>query len=353
MRAFARTATRMGTVVAAFCLMTATAAEARTRVRHVPGTYPTIQAAIDASNAGDVVDVAPGSYCGATVTTPVTLRGHGQATIVGCDESPTVSGELRAGFYLPGADGTNAASGTHIEGFAFDGRGIAQDNLAPLAVGVFARFADGVHVENNLFEGTVQAITNTAGDGWVIAGNRIEGLTLFDCTGALCAGGDGIVIQLARDTVAAAGGPGAAVNRPEHNVVVGNRVSGAIPDGFSTFSMAGVFVFAADDTLVARNDLNIPDNPNAEATGDGVLVTNVCCGEPDVVPGARNTAVLFNDGRDSQFGLVVEGTGGANTGGLVQFGNSGPILIEGALVASPPPRRPMAARPWFGRRTLF
>jgi nitrous oxidase accessory protein NosD len=335
------------------CLLVSASVAAKTRVRQVPRIYRTIQAAVDASNAGDVIDVAPGSYCGATVTTAVTLLGHGQATIVGCPESPIVSDELRAGFYLPGADGENAASGTHIDGFTFDGRGIAQDNLDPLAVGVFARFADGVRVEDNVFEGTVQAITNTAGDGWVIARNRIEGLTLFDCTGDLCAGGDGIVIQLARDSVAATGGPGAAVNRPEHNVVYGNRVSGAIPDGFDAFSMAGIFVMAADETLVDGNDVSIPDNPNADATGDGVLITNVCCGEPEVVPGARNTAVLFNDGHDSQFGVVVEGTGGANTAGLALYRDSGPVMVEGNLVATPAPRRPLAARRWFGRRTLF
>jgi hypothetical protein len=117
--------------------------------------------------------------------------------------------------------------------------------------------------------------------------------------------------------------------------------------------MAGVFVLAADDTLVARNRVSIPDNPNADATGDGILVSNVCCGEPDVVPGARNTGIIFNDGRDSQFGVVVEGTGGANTGGLVLRGNSGPVLVEGNLVTSPPPRRPLATRRWVGRRTLF
>ena len=204
-----------------------------------------------------------------------------------------------------------------------------------------------------MFEGTIQAITNTAGDGWLIAHNRIEGLTLFDCTGTLCAGGDGIVIQLARDAIAAPGGPGAAVNRPEHNVVLGNQVSGAIPDAFDVFSMAGIFVLAADDTLVERNDVDIPDNANADATGDGILVSNVCCGEPELTPGARHTVVIFNEGRDSQFGVVVEGTGGANTGGLVLFGNSGPVMVEGNLVASPPPRRPLAARPWVGRRTLF
>ncbi|HEX3901385.1 MAG TPA: hypothetical protein VH853_00965 [Polyangia bacterium] len=340
--------------VAVICSsLAAASATARPRVRRVPGIYRTIQAAVDASNAGDVIDVGPGSYCGATVTKPLTFLGHGRATIEGCPESPTISDELRVGFYLPGSDGVSAASGTRIEGFTFDGRGIAEDDLEPLALGVFARFAGDVHVEDNVFLGTVQAITNTAGDGWLVARNRIEGLTLFDCTGELCAGGDGIVIQLAHDAIAAAGGPGAAVNRPEHNVIVGNQVNGAIPDGFDDFSMAGIFVFAADDTTVERNTVSIPDNPNADATGDGVLVSNVCCGEPAVSPGARRTFVLFNDGRDSQFGVVVEGTGGDNTAGLVLYGDSGPLMVEGKLVANQPPRRPLTARRSFGRRTLF
>jgi hypothetical protein len=300
-----------------------------------------------------VIDVAPGSYCGATLAAPLTLLGHGQATIVGCPESPTVSDVLRVGFYLPGADGASDSSGARIDGFTFDGVGIAEDNLDPLALGVVGRFANGVRVENNVFEGTVQAITNTAGDGWIIERNRIEGLTLFDCHGTLCAGGDGIVIQLARDTIAAAGGPGAAVNRPEHNVVFDNQISGAIPDAFDVFSMAGVFVFAADDTLVDRNQVSIPDNPTADATGDGILISNVCCGEPAVTPGARGTTVLFNDGRDSQFGVVVEGSGGDNTTGLTLYGNSGPVMVEGTLVNDHPSRRPAVARRWIGRRTLF
>ena len=254
-------------------------------VRRVPGSYATIQAAVDAAGAGDIIDVAPGRHCGARIDRPVTLLGHGRATIIGCADGPALSSGVRAGFQLPGADGASGASGTHIEGFVFDGRGISADNLEPLGVAIIATFASHVRVERNVILGTVQGITNTAGDSWLIVHNVIRDLTVFDCTGALCGGGDGIVIQIARDPTAVPGGPEAAGNRPKDNVVVGNVIEGDIPDGFEAFDMAGVFVFAADRTVVARNRLSLPDNPNADAEGIGVLVDNSCCGLPAIVPG--------------------------------------------------------------------
>ena len=249
-----------------------------------------------------------------------------------------LGGGIRAGFRLAGADGVSAASGTQIEGFVFDGRGVSAANLEPLGLAIIGAFANDVRVERNRILGTVQGITNTGGDRWVIVHNVIDDLTVFDCTGALCGGGDGIVIQLATS---------APDSRPSRNFVAGNVVNGAIPDGFGVFSMVGVFVFAADGTVVTRNRLSIPDNPNAEAIGQGVLVDNSCCGQPAVTPGARNTVVTFNDGRDSEIGVEIDGTGGENTGGLVLFGNLGPVVVEGALVDDGPrPRRPFA----HGRR---
>jgi hypothetical protein len=323
-------------------------------ILRVPDEFATIQAAVDAAAAGDIVDVGPGSHCGATIDKPVTLVGRGRATIVGCADGPVLSNGVRAGFRLPGADGASAASGTRIEGFVFDGRGISGDNLAPLGVAVIAGFANDVRVEHNVVLGTVQAITNTAGDRWVIAHNRIEGLTVFDCTGALCGGGDGIVIQLARDGGDAPGGPGAPVNRPESNLVFDNLVTGAIPDGFGVFSIVGVFLFDADGTVVTRNRLAIPDNPAADAIGQGVLVSDVCCGEAPLLPGARNTVITFNDGRDSQIGVEIDGTGGENTGGLVLFRNAGPVVVEGTVVDDgPPPRRPFAHHHRPPHRPMF
>jgi hypothetical protein len=319
---------------------------AEARVLRVPQGFPTIQAAVDAAAGGDVVDVAPGSYCGATVETPVTLLGHGRATIVGCADGPVLSGGIRAGFRLPGADGTSAASGTHIDGFVFDGRGISQTNLDPLGVAIIANFASDVRVERNVVLGTVQAITNTAGDRWLIAHNRIEGFTVFDCTGALCGGGDGVVVQLARDGGDAPGGPSAAVNRPEQNLIFDNEISGVIPDGFDVFSLVGVFLFDADGAVVTRNQLAVPANPNAGATGDGVLVSDFCCDEAPLLPGARNDVITFNDDRGSQVGVEIDGTGGENTQGLVLFGNLGQVIVEGNVVDNGWSAGRVAARGW-------
>jgi nitrous oxidase accessory protein NosD len=337
---------RLAAVVMAVALSTAPAV-AGAAVQHVPQRFATIQAAVDGAAPGDEIRVARGSYCGATIDKPLTLIADAGVTIVGCADGPILFGELRAGFVLPGAAGTSAASGTRITGFVFDGRGVSETNLDPLALGVFARFASDVQVTGNLFLGTVEAINNTAGDRWLIARNRIEGLTLFDCTGSLCAGGDGITIGIARGDVAAPGGDAAAVNRPEGNVVVANDVEGTIPDGFDVFDMAGIFVFAADGTLVERNRLVIPENPAAGAQGYGILVDDVCCGNATpIVPGARNTVLLFNDGRRSQLAVQVEGTGGANTQGLVLFGDLGVIEVEGNQL---PVRRFASAR----RQHLF
>ena len=335
----------VGFIAAAGVWLAAAPGEAQARTRRVPERYATIQAAVDAADAGDVIDVGPGRHCGATIDRPVRLDGNGRAVIVGCAEGPTLGGGIRAGFRLPGADGASAASGTQIEGFVFDGRGVSAANLEPLGVAIIGAFANDVRVERNRILGTVQGITNTGGDRWVIVHNVIDDLTVFDCTGALCGGGDGIVIQVATS---------APDSRPSRNLVAGNVVNGAIPDGFGVFSMVGVFVFAADGTVVTRNRLSIPDNPNADAIGQGVLVDNSCCGQPAVTPGARNTVVTFNDGRDSEIGVEIDGTGGENTGGLVLFGNLGPVVVEGALVDDGPrPRRPFVHGRRLARRPLF
>jgi len=328
-------------------LLSATAAHAATL--RVPAHYRTIQAAVDAAAPGDRIRVSRGRYCGATLTKPVRLEGHGRPRIIGCTTSPVTSPGVRAGFYLPGTQGVNPASGSHIRGFVFDGQGVSNANLAPLSVGVFARFANDVRVESNRFIGTVQAITNTGGDRWRIKRNRIEQLTLFDCT-VRCSGGDGIIIALAIGGLAAPGGASAAINRPEDNLIAGNIIEGTLPDGFSAFSMAGVLLLSADRTTVRSNRLRLRDNPTASATGQGILVSNTCCGlGVGFLPGSRFTTIKYNDARQSEVGIVVEGTGGANTEGLYLRRNRGSLQIEGvaqlALAARARVLSPVLAQP--------
>jgi hypothetical protein len=301
----------------------------------VPAQYSTIQAAVDAATAGDRIVVSRGRYCGATLTKPVVLEGRGRPRVVGCATSPAVTTGLRAGFFLPGSKGQSPASGSQIRGFVFDGRGVSSTNLEPLSFGVFARFASDVVVERNRFLGTVQAVTNTGGDRWLIRQNRLTELTLLDCTVRHCTGGDGIVLQLARGSLAAAGGDAAAENRPENNRVVDNRVEGSAPDGFSAFSMVGVLLLSADHTTVLGNRLALRDNPSAAAVGQGIVVSNTCCGlGTSFLPGSRFTTIAFNDARRSEAGILVEGSAGANTSGLLLHENRGSVTLEGELVGN-------------------
>ena len=300
------------------------------RTWRVPADKPTIQAAVDAAAADDEIRVAPGDHCGATITKPLSLLGQadgaGPARIVGCQGGPTLSPGLRVGFMLPGEAPGAAASGTTISGFHFDGAGISSENLRPLAFGVFARFAHDVTVAGNEFQGTVQAITNTAGDGWSIRSNRIQGLTVFDCTGEHCGGGDGIVVQVASGTEAAAGGASNAFNRPEGTLILGNSIEGRAPPGFSAFAMAGILVLGGEATLIFNNRLEI--KAGVEANGEsptrlaaGVLLDDQhAASATPLDPGTKFTGVLLNNALGSDHALVVEGTGGD---GLMAAGNFG------------------------------
>lgn len=299
-------------------LLVAPAAQAEDRREHsrrphvlrVPQDHATIQAAVDAASDGDRIVVSRGHFCGATLTRRVALQGKSGATIVGCDAP--VSGPYRVGFLLP----DTRASGSSIHGFRFDGRGVSNANLAPLGAGILARSANDVSVVDNDFEGTFQAVTNTDGSGWTVLFNRLEHLTALTCDGG-CAGGDGIVFQqrLVLD------------HRPRGNLAAFNHVQGDIPDGLNEFSMVGVLVLGQSRAVVVGNDFKIPHNPDADAQGVGVLVTDHCCAAV-VVSTSVKTDVLFNDGRRSELVLRVDPDAQGGDGNLEDariFGNRGKV----------------------------
>ena len=280
----------------------------------VPEDYATIQMAADAALAGDQINVGPGEWCGATITKRVDLFGQGNPTIAGCATSPTLAGVLRIGFFLPDA----AASGTTIRHFVFDGQGASNANLDPLSFAVFARDADDVAIEQNTVLGTIQAITNTSGSGWTVSHNNIEGFSVLACEpGGFCGGGIGIVFQ-ERDTA----GP-----RQTDNSAMFNDINGAIPDNFDVFSLAGILVLGGEDgSFIQKNRVDIPDNVTSLAEGQAVVVTDVCCGLPTPFSTAINSTIVKNDGRGSEFSIVItldSGGGTSNTVGTTLRGNLG------------------------------
>jgi len=286
----------------------------------VPEDQPTIQAAIDAASAGDQVRVGPGQWCGATVTKQLDLFGEGGATLVGCPSpAPNLAGVLRIGFFLPNA----SASGTTIRHFVFDGRGVSNANLAPLSFAVFARDASNVVVEQNNILGTVQAITNTQGSGWTVSHNTIDGLTVFACDGPFCGGGDGIVFQERR----------VAMPRGADNGATFNVITGAVPNALNAFSMVGILAIAQDGTVIKNNRISIPNNPVALGDGQAIVITDACCGLPAGFLTSINSVIVNNDGRGSEFSVVIEkdfGGGTGNSAGTTLRGNFGVNDINGS-----------------------
>jgi hypothetical protein len=289
------------------------------RSLQVPREHPTVQAAVDAAADGDRIVVGRGRFCGATIDKRLDLVGVHGATIIGCAD-PVIGPGLRAGFFLPDA----RASGTRIRGFRFDGRGVSNANLLPLALGVLARQVDRVEVTDNEFLGIVQAVTNTDGSGWRVLFNRIEDLTALTCDG-LCTGGDGIVFQqrLRLDV------------RPKGNVAAFNRIEGRIPDGLDEFSFAGIFVLGQEGAFLLANRLAIPDNPAAAGEGDGILVTDQCCASV-VVSTSIGSRILFNEGQRSEVAVRIAPDAQGGLGNLEDakvFGNRGRVeLPPGAPV---------------------
>lgn len=304
-------------VLTVICFSSLSLAIAKPTTHRVPVDFATIQIAVDNAMAGDQIRVGSGEWCGATVTKRLDFFGEGNATIIGCPSSPNLAGVLRIGFFLPSAD----ASGSTFRHFVFDGADVSNQspgNFAPLSFAIFARDADDVIIEHNHVIGTVQSFTNTNGSGWTVNHNTIEDLTVFTCDGMLtCGGGDGIVFQDRN-----AGGP-----RQTDNTAMFNVINGAVPDNLQLFSMAGIIVLGAEDgTVLQKNRIKIPGNPLAAGEGHAIRVSDVCCGGADGFQTVINSVIVKNDGRHSEFALVIDkdSTGGTgNTEGATIRGNLG------------------------------
>jgi hypothetical protein len=308
-------------VVVALCgLMLSTAPNAFASTIQVPKDYPTIQLAVNAAAAGDMIRVGPGQWCGARITKPLDLEGEGGATIIGCTNGipgPSSIGSFRIGFRLNAV----VASGTTIRHFTFDGRGWSFTNPTPLALGIFAAnsvspSANDVVVEYNQFLGGLDGVVS-GGSGWSIDHNVFDGFTIEPVSGV---GGAAIVLVN-------------AVSLSTNNTVAFNKITTTVPAGtFPSFAtqidipFAGVVALAQDSALLTKNTVSIAQGPGATGASAAILVSDqqsMATG-PDLT--SANSVIVNNDGRGSNYSVVITldlGGGTRNTVNTTLRGNFG------------------------------
>ena len=284
----------------------------------VPQDFPTIQLAVNNANAGDTIRVGPGSWCGARITKTLNLVGEG-ATIVGCPAgNPGPVGKLlRRGFFV-----NVAASGTSIRSFIFDGSGISDANLSPLALGVDAGFGTtNVIVDSNRFLGGLGGI-QAYGSGWFITHNVFDGFTVLS-------NGTGGFAILSEDF---------QTGRFTGNSYLHNVITATVPPGsFSFISLTnevdvpfgGIVIAGHDGTIISNNRIDITANAGGDA-GVGIIATDAT---PDGQSSTTaNLVITSNDGRGSQYGLIItkdQTLGTGNSVGATLRGNFGVNLIDG------------------------
>jgi hypothetical protein len=289
----------------------------------VPEDFPTIQLAVNSAHPGDTIRVGPGRWCGALISKPLTLVGEG-ATIMGCPPGPAGTGPVgslfKRGFSITkNASGNSLpGSGTSIRGFVFDGVGFSETNRSPLAYGIFSAGANDLVVDSNTFLGGgcgVVVTGVTGANGAQVTHNVFNGFTVL-----LNSGFGGVAIEV--DGTHSTG-----------NVIQFNTITSAVPPGdYSPVSwinevdvpMAGIVVDGQDGAVISNNKSSITSNAHGDG-GVGLLATDPF-GWTTI-----NLGITNNDGRGSQYGVIVtndQGGGTGNSVGLTLRGNFGVNLIN-------------------------
>lgn len=265
-------------------LVPGSAVAAKTPTWTVPGDFATIQAAIDnaAVQNGDQIVVGPGTFDGALVTKGVHIVGRGQTLING---GPVHGSGLIQGFrFLTGSDG---ASLSHL---------VFNVDLAIMN----GEAVDGVTVDHNTFNNTIQAISNWRGNNWLIDHNDIVDLR------TRCGGGIGILIgDYAGGTV-------------EDNVVSHNRIMGTIHVSagdcggyngsgivlYADFRWGGFGSTAITNNRVVHNDITINSDTPAVVDAVAFELTDTR-DDGSLTPVTFDNAIGFNDFRGSSIQMAL------------------------------------------------
>jgi hypothetical protein len=303
--------------LAVFALSPVSFAQATHRV---PQDFPTIQLAVNNANSGDTIRVGPGRWCGARITKTLNLVGEG-ATIMGCPAGipGPVGNIVHRGFFL-----NVAASGSSIRNFIFDGKGFSDTNLNPLGLGIQTAFGtNSVTVDSNNFLGGLGGIQGPYGNDWLVTHNVFDGFTILSDG----SGGFGILSEDFQ------GGPFTG------NVYIHNVITAVVPPGNFSFAsfinevdvpFIGIAIAGHNGTIIAHNKISIASNAGGDA-GAGIIATDASA--DGISSTTSNLVITNNDGRGSQYGLIItkdQSGGTGNTVGATIRGNFGVNLINGS-----------------------
>ncbi len=144
------------------------------------GGYATIQAAVDAANAGDTILIGPGTYAGATIDKALTIIGSGAgATIInsgGATDGLALSGDINATFggnatvsisgigFTDNQDGIEVHSDTKLNALNIDSDAFNQNIINGVGMGSGAPNLANISITNSAFTRDGNGTENGDGD---------------------------------------------------------------------------------------------------------------------------------------------------------------------------------------------
>jgi hypothetical protein len=270
------------------------------QVWHVPGDYPTIQAAVDAAGEGDTILVAPGVYSEHVVVSKsgLTLRGAGPVSPA---ERPSASeGE---NVVLDGTELGGVGIGIHVLGASAAepviGVEVTRFEVRNFERGITVQWAAEARVSHNYVHDNLdKAAPAVLGDGF---GIELTSVWASD-VGHNRISGNGF------GGVRIGGAPGSTDNTVHHNRIVDNGSDACLVCG----NGVGINVTgASNNNRVLFNEILgtngrgvVIQRPLAQAPITGILVAhNRVHGNQRagiaILAGATDNVVMHNDARDN------------------------------------------------------
>lgn len=259
----------------------------------VPGTYATIEEAVENANAGDMIIVGQGTFKGAVIDKEIHIKGSGKDTII--TEIFELFGQNapKAGFYLPGATASNTSI-SHMSFKAFNPDNFPDDGVS---FPVFCREVDAVKVSHISSERCVQGVTFTKSTNCEVGHCNFSNVTTF------FGGGGGIGITMSGE------GRGHDI---AHNYVSLDElfpVVGFSPVGIGVTAVpSGTWPGSSHDVIIRKNRIDVI-TPAAEGT-QGVEISTHAGYLPAEGNFHTGIMVAFNDLRVGDPTLAIVARGG-------------------------------------------